>query len=72
MTPELIREHNLPGFNVDTKAKDSRYRWYKTSQGARAWELDALNPNVLRAVVEEAIRGYRGVSMNGTENWDSA
>jgi hypothetical protein len=58
LTPELIREHNLPGFDVDTKEKDSRYHWYKTSQGARAWELDALNPNVLRAVVEDAIRGY--------------
>jgi hypothetical protein len=58
LTPELIREHDLPGFDVDTKRKDSRYRWYKTSQGARAWELDALNPNVLRAVVKEAIEAY--------------
>ena len=58
LTEALIREHDLPGFDVDTKQKDSRYRWYRNRHGARAWELDALNPNVLRAVVEETIRGY--------------
>lgn len=58
LTDALIREHDLPGFNVETKQKDSRYRWYRNHHGARAWELDALNPTVLRAVVEEAIRGY--------------
>jgi hypothetical protein len=58
LTPELIRTHDLPGFDVETKKKDTRYRWYRSSQGARAWELDALNPNVLRAVVEDTIRGY--------------
>jgi hypothetical protein len=38
--------------------KDAHYQWYRTSHGARTWELDGLNPNVLRAVVEDAIRGY--------------
>jgi hypothetical protein len=63
LTPELIREHDLPGFDVETKHQDRRYRWYRTSQGARAWELDALNPTVLRAVVEAEIRGQI--------NWDA-
>jgi hypothetical protein len=58
LTDALIREHDLPGFDVDSKWEDSRYRWYRNRHGARAWELDALNPMVLRAVVEEAIRGY--------------
>jgi hypothetical protein len=58
LTEALIDEHDLPGFDVDTKQKDSRYRWYRDSHGARAWELDALNPNVLRAVVEAEIRRY--------------
>jgi hypothetical protein len=58
LTEPLIRAHDLPGFDVETKHKDSRYRWYRTSYGARAWELDALNPNVLRAVVEAEIRRY--------------
>ena len=58
LTDALIREHDLPGFDVNSKQKDSRYRWYRTRHGARAWELDALNPNVLRAVVAEAFRGY--------------
>jgi hypothetical protein len=58
LTESLIREHDLPGFDVETKQKDSRYRWYRNRHGARAWELDALNPNVLRAVVEAEIRRY--------------
>jgi hypothetical protein len=58
LTEALIHEHDLPGFDVDTKQKDSRYRWYRDSHGARAWELDALNPNVLRAVVEAEICRY--------------
>lgn len=58
LTDALIRAHDLPGFDVATKQKDSRYRWYRTNHGARAWELDALNPNVLRTVVKEAIEAY--------------
>jgi hypothetical protein len=58
LTEALIAAHNLPGFDVDTKAKDGRYKWYRSAHGARAWELDALNPAVLRAVVEEEIQRY--------------
>jgi hypothetical protein len=63
LTPELIRDHRLPGFDVETKKTDTRYHWFRDNQGARAWELDALNPNVLRAVVEAEIRRYI--------NWDA-
>jgi hypothetical protein len=63
LTDALIHEHDLPGFDVDTKQKDSRYHWYRNRHGARAWELDALNPNVLRAVVDAEIRRYI--------NWDA-
>ena len=58
LTEELIRAHDLPGFDVDTKQKDGRYQWYRGRHGARAWELDALRPNVLRAVVETEIRRH--------------
>ena len=58
LTEALIREHDLPGFDVDTKQKDGRYQWYRSRHGARAWELDALRPNVLRDVVEAEIRQH--------------
>lgn len=35
-----------------------RYRWYRSRYGEDAWELDAMDPNVLRARVEAAIRAY--------------
>jgi hypothetical protein len=58
LTEPLIIQHDLPGFDVDTKQKDGRYKWYRSQHGARAWELDALNPAVLRATVEFWIRRY--------------
>ena len=48
--------HGLPSFNVATKKKDPRYKWYASKFGEKAWELDAMNPNDLRARVESAIK----------------
>jgi hypothetical protein len=67
LTPELIQAYDLPGFDVETKKGDSRYRWFRASQGARAWELDALNPNILRVIVEEAVRS----SIN-SDTWEQS
>ena len=44
------------GFPASDKVKDSRYRWFVEHYGDRCWELDAMNPNTLRARVETAIR----------------
>lgn len=46
---------NLPFFEATTKQGDPRYRWFRDHYGSRCWELDALNPNLLRARVQEAI-----------------
>jgi hypothetical protein len=43
-------------FPPEDKKDGSRYRWFKDRYTTRCWELDALNPNVLRARVEAAIR----------------
>jgi hypothetical protein len=51
-----IDNHDLPGFDVDTKRGDSRDRWGRTHDGHRGWELDALSPVDLRADGERAIR----------------
>jgi hypothetical protein len=40
------------------KRTDSRYNWYMSRYGTRAWELDAMNPTVLRARVRTAIESY--------------
>ena len=45
----------LPSFNVATKQKDPRYRWFRQNYGQHCWELDAMNPNTLRERVRDAI-----------------
>jgi hypothetical protein len=45
---------HLPSFPA--KRKDPRYRWYVEHYGRTCWELDALDPNELRTIVEKAIK----------------
>jgi hypothetical protein len=53
----LTREHlrRLPSFSASDKAKDPRYRWFRVNYGNRCWELDAMDPNDLRACVEREL-----------------
>jgi hypothetical protein len=48
--------HNLPSFPASDKKKDTRHDWFVCNYGHRCWELDALDPNDLRALVERAIK----------------
>jgi hypothetical protein len=48
--------HGLPSFPASDKRKDRRYNWFVTNYGDRCWELDAMDPRVLRNMVEEAIK----------------
>jgi hypothetical protein len=54
----LKREHldDLPSFPASDKKKDTRHDWFVHQFGDRCWELDALDPNVLRNLVEGAIQ----------------
>ena len=45
----------LPSFPAKDKKKDTRYKWFVRNYGDRCWELDAMDPNALRARVEEEI-----------------
>jgi hypothetical protein len=47
----------LPSFEPETKAKDPRYQWFTRQVGTKCYELDAMPPPDLRAVVEGSIRG---------------
>jgi hypothetical protein len=53
----LLPEHllDLPSFPATDKKKDTRYGWFVRRYGSRCWELDALDPNVLREMVDAAI-----------------
>jgi hypothetical protein len=54
----LRREHvtDLPSFSADDKRKDPRHPWFVERYGERCWEIDAMDPRDLRAIVEQAIR----------------
>jgi hypothetical protein len=45
----------LPSFPATDKKKDPRYEWFRSNYGKRCWELDAMDPNDLRAIVEREI-----------------
>jgi hypothetical protein len=48
--------HSLPWFPASDKKGDTRYPWFVRNYGDRCWELDALDPNDLRALIRKAIR----------------
>lgn len=58
---------DLPSFSAETKRADPRYRWFRQQHGETCWELDALNPVVLRDRIERAI-----VDLLDHEAWDRA
>jgi hypothetical protein len=47
----------LPSFPATDKRKDPRYKWFTQKFGSQCWEIDALDPNTLRACVEGEIKG---------------
>jgi hypothetical protein len=54
----LTREHvnGLPSFPAKDKKKDTRYKWFVRNYKHRCWELDAMDPNDLRACVKREIK----------------
>lgn len=55
VTPGQIRDQTLPTFSAHDKAKDARYHWFLDHHGETCCELDALDPNVLREIIGDAI-----------------
>jgi hypothetical protein len=56
LTDDDVANLDLPWY--PPKRTDSRYNWYVSRYGTRAWELDAMNPNDLRTRVQEVIESY--------------
>jgi hypothetical protein len=54
LTPSQTR--GLLSFPASDKKKDPRHAWFVRNFGNRCWELDALDPNALREIVEEEIK----------------
>jgi len=53
LTKRQVIEYNLPP--IPAKKSDSRYEWFTKAYGDKTTELEALPPEVLRQLVEEAI-----------------
>src|SRR4029453_5710303 len=52
---DQARARGLPSFPASDKKKDPHYPWFVREYGETCWELDALSPVDLRAIVEDAI-----------------
>jgi hypothetical protein len=46
----------MPSFPAADKRKDPRYKWFLENFGKTCWELDAMDPPVLRAIVNAKIK----------------
>ena len=56
LTEGQIEEQDLPPFWA--KADDSRYEAYVREHGEECWEVDALPPDQLQSIAEQAILKY--------------
>ena len=52
---DQVQEFNPPPNSA--KETDSRYKKYCAKYGESCWELDALKPEILESVIQDAIRG---------------
>jgi hypothetical protein len=56
LTTDDVTKSGLPEFAAEQKRCDPRHPWFVRQYGQRCFELDALDPNELRARVERVIR----------------
>ena len=50
------REGAISSFPANDKKNDRRYDWFVRNFGRTCWELDAMDPNDLRACVKREIK----------------
>jgi hypothetical protein len=56
----LVKEdlQSLPSFDAEEKKTDTRYKWFIRNYGNQAYEIDAMDPRILRERVESHILRY--------------
>lgn len=62
---DQVQQYNPPP--NPAKETDSRFAEYQTQYGDSSWELDALDPTVIVALIEEAVLNYQDNNL-----WDEA
>jgi hypothetical protein len=62
LTMEQVEEHNPPP--NPAKLSDSRAPAFVSQYGYESWELDALDPTTLRALVSEAVTELRDIDIH--------
>jgi len=67
LTENDVRHGGLPSFQAETKAGDTRYKWFVANYGRQCWEQDAMPPPDLRQRVKDHI-----VQRLDRELWDHA
>lgn len=55
LTQGDVDSGTVPHFDLHTKSKDPRHKWFAEHFGQRCYELDALSPSILRERVRSAI-----------------
>lgn len=60
LTSAQVRKYNPPP--NPAKISDPRAKWYIKEYGNTSWEVDALNPKVLHALVKEHVEGLINMS----------
>ena len=56
--PEQIRRYGLPTEPAEEKRRDPRYAWFVKTHGPTCCELDTINPNVLRGLIDAAVSSF--------------
>jgi hypothetical protein len=62
LTRTHVLDGKLPSFPVESKTGDARHDWFVKRFGHTCWELDAMNPNDLRARVFESITSFLDIA----------
>ena len=55
LTQEQVDEHDLGAFALEVKPSDTRSKTYVPEHGPQAWEVDVLEPGVIRAAIDDDI-----------------
>ena len=58
LTQEQVDEHDLGAFALEVKPSDTRSKAYVPEHGPQAWEVDVLEPGVIRAAIDDDIREW--------------